>query len=412
MHSVFPRVREIAQTPGRFLSGLIVHAPFAKVTSGIASVVALGLLLASGTSTPPLAMEAPFVPTANVAAVPNFLAAGNGHAIDKGWAYENPCITPQATWPTFSNDPACDNYVLAAINNARALEHLAPMVLPSNWQSLSVAQQMFVATNLERVARGYPPYLGLNAVLNQAAMVGARHRDDPSPASGFAAGYNALGEIAWGGSWAGGFNVLTGMYVMMYADGWSGSRKATANIACTSSTSPGCWAHREEILGNAPHFNSGVGLWCDNCESGAAFAIVSGQTSYSQLIEMPAGPPPPVIFSWKKELAYFPSGAIGQVKTVSLTKMSFGSSALRVLWTITGTQGASLAAVYTFAGTRCAHVGRVASFRYVPAFNIRRSTVTLSGPGNYFPSGSYSAVVRIFTVQGSLTSRCVVVGRT
>jgi hypothetical protein len=97
------------------------------------------------------------------------------------------------------------------------------------------------------------------------------------------------------------------------------------------------------------------------------------------------------------------------VKTVSLERVTFKGSSLRVRWSVAGVQNASLAMVYTFPGSSCARVGRVASFRYVPVFNISRSTVTMSG-GGYFPRGPYSAVVRIFTPGGSLTSRCVVLG--
>ena len=404
-------VRNVTWKPSRLLTGLSIHAPLIKVASGVAGVVALGLYLASGTHAPPLAMEAPPNPPANINPVPNFLAANNGRIFDNGWVFDNPCITPQGTWPITSTDPACDNYVLSAINNARAQEHLAPMVLPSNWQSLTVAQQMFVVTNLERVARGYPPYLGLNESLDQAALVAALHRTDPNLAKGFAPGYNALGDIAWGGSWAEGFNVLSGMYLMMYSEGWGGSADATSNIVCTSPNAPGCWAHREELLGNAPHFDSGVGLWCNTCEFGAAYAIVDGTASYAQLIEMPLKSPPPVIFSWQSELTYFPSGAVGPVKTVTLARASLTRTAMRVRWAISGTQSSSLAVVYTFRGSTCANVNRAFMFRYIPAFNIQRSTVSLSGAGTSFPRGAYSAVVRVFAAQGSLTSRCVAMGR-
>jgi hypothetical protein len=406
----------VSRFSGRLLVGLVSPSPLARRTLAIARVAAgatafsaAGLLLASGVTAPQLSMESPTNPLTNIAPTPNFLQAGGCTGSSGNYSCANPCVSSQLTWPVFSNDPACTAYVLEAINNARAQEKVAPMVLPSNWAGLTIPEQMLVITNLERVARGYPPYLGLNSNLNRAALSAATRGADPDLAKGFAVGFDALGVTAFGGSWSAGFDVLAGDYMMMYSDGWGGGRATTSNVVCTSPTASGCWAHRDELLGNAPGYNPGVGLWCDTCELGAGYAITSGSSSYTQLIEMPASAPPPLVFTWQSELSYFPSGAIGTVKTVSLVRVTFKGSSLRVRWSVAGVQNASLAMVYTFPGSSCARVGRVASFRYVPVFNISRSTVTMSG-GGYFPRGPYSAVVRIFTPGGSLTSRCVVLG--
>ncbi len=394
------------------LTAVLAHRPAGvpRVALGLVTVAALGVLWAAPSSGPPLAMETPTNPPANIPPNPNFLSSGPCSGSPGTYACANPCVTASLTWPVFTRDVACTTYVLSAINNARVRENLAPMVLPSNWASLSTAQQMLVVTDLERVARGYPPYLGLNANLNREALVAASRNVDPYLASGFATGFDALGKIAWGASWSGGFSVLASDYIMIYDDGWGGSRSSTANVDCTSPAAPGCWAHRDELLGSAGHFNPGVGLWCDTCEFGAAYTLVGGQSSFAQLIEMPAGPPPSMTFTWQSELASFPAGAIGAVKTISLSRVSFSGTTLRALWKVSGAQNVSLVAIYAFAGTSCAHVGGVSSFRYVPSFNILRSTVTVSS--NVFARrGPYSGVVRVFTPAGSLTSRCVVLGR-
>jgi hypothetical protein len=164
-------------------------------------------------------------------------------------------------------------------------------------------------------------------------------------------------------------------------------------------------------LGSDPHYNDGVGLWCVTCEMGAGYAVVHGTSSYAQLIELPARHPPAMVFTWKSELSYFPPGAVGSVRTVSLARVAFRNSSLRVVWSVAGVQDASLAVIDTFAGSACARIGRVASFRYVATFNIRRSTVTISQTGYFSPRGRYSAVVRIYTPGGSLTSDCVPLGR-
>ncbi|MGA2970202.1 MAG: hypothetical protein ABSE75_10390 [Acidimicrobiales bacterium] len=405
------------RTPGRLLVGVTSSVPLARtnlsagrVLASAAAVSVIGLLLASAIATTPrLTMEAPANPRANITPIPSFLSSGECSNTNGAWSCRNPCVSATLTWPVFTNDSSCNAYVLEAIDNARAEENLSPMVLPTNWTSLTIPEQMFVITNLERVARGYPPYLGLNAKLDHAAMSAALLEHDPQLASGFAVGFNALGARAWGGSWSEGFDTLAADYVMLYDDGWGGTLD-TSNITCTSPTAPGCWSHRDELLGDAPHYNSGVGLWCDTCEFGGGYAIVRGGSSFVQLIELPAGPPPAMVFTWQRELANFPAGAIGSVKTISVARVAFTSSSLRVRWSVAGVQNVSLAALYTFSGSRCTRIGNATPFRYVPTFNILRSTLTVSGPRNFSHRGRYSAVVRIFTPSGSLTSRCVSLG--
>jgi len=390
----------------RHLSGV------ARATLGVALAGSLGLLLASGTvPVQRLAMETPYNPPANITPNPDFLSAGTCTGSTGAYTCTNPCVSTSATFPVYTDDPLCTAYVLSAINNARAQENLAPMVLPTNWTTLTVPEQMLVVTDLEREARGYPPYLGLNVALDRASSLAALTNSDPALARGFAAGYDALGEVAWGGSWSSGFDVLAGDYLMLYADGWGGAQ-GTSNVACLSPGSHGCWAHRDELLGSDPHFNDGVGLWCTTCEMGAGYAVVNGASSYVQLIELPAAGRPPMVFTWQSEQSYFPSGSLGTVKSVSLARVSFRASALKVVWTLGGAADASLAAVYTFSGATCAHLGHVTLFHYVPTFNIRRSTVTLAESGYFASRGRYSAVVRLYTPGGSLTSDCVSVGGT
>ncbi len=388
---------------------LVTRHGLGRLVAGAVAVSAVGFFWAASSSAPPLAMEGPSNPAQNILPSPNFLSSGPCSGSPGSYACTNPCVSTTLTWPVLTNDVTCTNYVLEAINNARTRENLAPMVLPSNWASLSTAQQMLVVTDLERIARGYPPYLGLNAKLSHEAMLAALTNNDPYLAKGFAVGFNALGTAGFGASWSGGYSVLASDYIMIYDDGWGGSRAATSNIDCTSASDRGCWAHRDELLGNAPHFNAGVGLWCDTCEFGAAYALVRGQSSFAQLVELPAGAPPPLTFTWQSEVGDFPAGALGAVKTVSLARVSFLGSTLRAQWSVTGAQDVSYVALYAFAGTSCAHVGAVASYRYVATFNIRRSTVTMSS-SLFGRRGRFSAVVRVFTPSGPMTSRCLVMG--
>ncbi|HEV2428067.1 MAG TPA: hypothetical protein VGS61_07600, partial [Acidimicrobiales bacterium] len=265
------------------------------------------------TTTPPTTVPKPAtvsVPNvalklgSNIAPNPDFLASGTGSLVNGVVQYQNPCVQ-NASWPHFTNDPSCTNYILQAINNARSVEGVKPMTLPTNWYSLSTPQQLFVVADLERVDRGLPPYLGLNANLTSAAQHAAATRSDPAVAAGFPIGTDAQGAPAFGGAWAGGFNVLVADYVWMYDDGWGGANN-TSNIACTSPGAAGCWAHREELLGYDPGYNPGVGLACTTCEMGTGFAMVNGTSaSYVDLIEMPkAGTRPAMSFTWAEEQQY------------------------------------------------------------------------------------------------------------
>jgi hypothetical protein len=207
------------------------------------------------------------------------------------------------TWPTYTNGAACTDYLLGTINVGRSGEGLTPMVLPTNWYSLSPAQQLFVVANLERTARGLPAYLGLNAALTANAQHAAQTNSDPSVASGFAIGTDAQGSPGMGGAWSAGFSVLAADYIWMYDDGWGGSVAATSNVVCTSAKAAGCWAHRDELLGSDPGYNPGVGLNCTNCEIGTGFAVVKGSGSFVDLVELPKGTPPATTFTWAQELS-------------------------------------------------------------------------------------------------------------
>src|SRR5256885_9045214 len=63
----------------------------------------------------------------------------------------------------------CTQVILQSIDNARAKEHVGPMVLPSNFGRLTVAQQLFVALNRERLDRRLPPLAGLSDALTAVA---------------------------------------------------------------------------------------------------------------------------------------------------------------------------------------------------------------------------------------------------
>lgn len=94
---------------------------------------------------------------------------------------------------------------------------------------------------------------------------------------------------------------------MSTAPGLQGSGSScvatTSNIACTSPSAAGCWAHRDELLGSDMPLNPGVGLNCQDGEMGTGYAQVDGTSSFVELVELPKGAPLAMAFTWAEELS-------------------------------------------------------------------------------------------------------------
>ncbi|MGC8498568.1 MAG: hypothetical protein ACP5OV_03590 [Acidimicrobiales bacterium] len=186
---------------------------------------------------------------------------------------------------------ACIGVELRVINHIHRLEGVAPMALPTNWAHLSVPEQLFVVTDLERVDRGLPPYLGLNGALSAVAQVGAVRDADPMPPP-------RLVGYGFGSTWAGGAdNALMADFEWMYNDGWGGSRATTSNFDCTSAHSAGCWGHRDVLLGWSPTEHLGTGLDCATCVMGTGYAPGSQTTL---IVEPQAAMP--LYFTWATDV--------------------------------------------------------------------------------------------------------------
>ena len=167
----------------------------------------------------------------------------------------------------------CELASLEAINHGRASEGLGAMVLPANWSSLSPAEQLFVATNMERTARGLRPFEGMSTALDAAAVGGANSDNDPTPPAGFPASY-------WTSNWAGGIgSPLESIYLWMYDDG-----PGSPNVDCQGGNTSGCWGHRDDIL--AP-------FACSPCVMGSAVSSTAyeGEPSWTELMVDTTGTP-------------------------------------------------------------------------------------------------------------------------
>lgn len=154
---------------------------------------------------------------------------------------------------------ACLAGALSDFARARAKEGLPPMVLPANFLSMSVSNQLFTLVNIERHDRGLPLFVANAPNLLTYVVAAANAALDPLFPS----------WTKWAsGDWAGTANSLWADYVWMYYDGLN-----TDNLSCTLLIRIGCWGHRKSILGTyaAPRIlaaASGLG--------GVAMLLMSG----------------------------------------------------------------------------------------------------------------------------------------
>ena len=161
-----------------------------------------------------------------------------------GWAGSDPAKNlPVRKLPlACQTDPAgeeCVNAGVYYLDKARAKLGEHAYALPADFPSLGPARQMFILTNLDRIAYDLPPITGLTDALNHDAYVtGIKQESDPLPS-------DPTGEInEWTSNWAGGFeNAPLAYEAWMYDDGLGSS-----NVDCTPSYRSACWGHRHDIL--------------------------------------------------------------------------------------------------------------------------------------------------------------------
>lgn len=196
---------------------------------------------------------------------------------------------------------ACISDSVAAINSARSAEPMLryPLILPSDFRSLSPAKQAFVVLNLERVDRGLRPIVGMVARLNRSARIAAALGMDPEPS---VAQLRKLGVHAYRSVYARAYGVLAADYEWLYHDGYSaGGPDATTNVDCPYPDAAGCWGHRESILRPFARSRRLIGgMGSAHAEGGAQWvtAILAGAH----------GPRPHYTYTWRKSLAHGADG--------------------------------------------------------------------------------------------------------
>ncbi|HEX4176729.1 MAG TPA: hypothetical protein VHY81_12495, partial [Acidimicrobiales bacterium] len=188
----------------------------ARSTAAIAAVLILGAALAACSSGPKRGTSTLANPSNSIAPRPDYASS----CAPVGEDSSNTCI----------------RLTLAAIDAARAVEGLGPLLLPAGLVRLTVPEQLLVVLNRERVDRGLAPFAGLSAALDSNAQRGAAASELP-PRPGRA--YTAVGA-----EWIGAVdNGLDADYQWLYNDG---PNSGAPN--CSNTRPAGCWADRQIVL--------------------------------------------------------------------------------------------------------------------------------------------------------------------
>jgi hypothetical protein len=274
----------------------------------------------------------PNSPPANVAPNPNYDNCNEAGLC----TLEPPCYSTTDR-PAFTSS-TCEQQELEALDNARAKEGVGPIHLPGDWNSLTSDDQLLVIIDLERVGRGLTPFAGIVASLDRVAQRGAHVGggpagafEDPHLPSGFAVahrtslafrcsstgggGYTCDGSGEPGDSIAAGgqISALDADYAWMYDDGPGG-----ANGDCTTPTAPGCWGHRDNILGAYPTKSRFAAATADTSPTagpsrhavlvmGAGSKQPNGaggpQGNFTAMFTSVVGHRPKFVYTWKQALA-------------------------------------------------------------------------------------------------------------
>lgn len=204
--------------------------------------------------------------------------------------------------PGANTSATCESEALTQIDHARAAEGVGPMALPSDFGSLGAPEQLAVVFSLERSARDLSVPLGLVAAYNADAQAGADRAADPAAPPGYA----TFGAVEAQGL----YSVLITDYEWMYDDGFG-----SANADCTSPSAPGCWIHRDVILGDysaTPNFYMGA---AQSTSAGPVYAAILVASTQAQ----------PVVYSYDLIALTRLGGANRDLTSVAVSQNRFAA---------------------------------------------------------------------------------------
>lgn len=272
----------------------LVSSRFVAALSSIVVACAVTLLPASlrAQATTQTGVSVLSNPPADLPPPPLLRSSGTCHRSGSTWQCPSPCA-PHLVF-AYNASSGCLGLAVGALDAGRRSEGLPPLALPANFAELSASEQAFVLVNLERIARGVPPLVGLSPALDAVAAGAARAGIDVPPG----AAERAVPARAMGATWAGGSpNAAAALFGWLYDDGWAG--QATTNVDCTAPGAAACWGHRRVLLGAA------TGASCRTCIAGSAYAAtVGGRTepSYAFVIEDPTSSRVALTFTWNRNV--------------------------------------------------------------------------------------------------------------
>jgi len=187
------------------------------------------------------------------------------------------------------NSAGCNAEALKAIDQARGTEPVGALKFDlAKFLKLSEPDQLFAIADMERVSRGEAPMAALTTQLDKVAQSGANANRDPELSGETLTGGAEI--HSWGSNWAGGTESVLGTDDgWMYDDGPGGF-----NGDCTTPKSPGCWGHRDNILGLWPKALTGCPTGSSQLMMGAAYARTSSayRTSFAEIFVAACGPKP------------------------------------------------------------------------------------------------------------------------
>ena len=244
----------------------------------IAIAIAVGAVVLPNSPSTKGVSQAPALknPRADVSPSPNFVNTCSTSNLDSGGA--------------------CLAAVISATTNVRAHEGVPALSFDAaSFRKLTIAEQLFVLVDLERIARGIAPFVVLSSQLDQVALKAAHAQVDPQMAAN--AVLTGSGPIvAWGSNWAGNTpSAAATNYYWMYEDGHGSS-----NVDCTPTTPKQCWGHRDNILDAFSEATCSVGPVV--LAMGAAEAPGGGTLpppSFTELMSAACGASPSsVVMTW------------------------------------------------------------------------------------------------------------------
>lgn len=220
--------------------------------------------------------------------IPSWSAAAAAHV--------HPLLPPHE--PARNFRLASVHRVLASIDAARVTqEGLAPLHFDAaRFNRLSVSEQVFVLSNLERTTRGLYPAMAMLTRLDAIAASAAARDQDPTDNG---KGYSSIWSSAPSGL---GQDAYFADFGWMYDDG-PPPQYIFRNVDCARAGQSGCWGHRVNILSTPLHPGSSCR---QELVTGTGFAAHTKYgSSLTQIFEVACAKPGlAVAFTWRDAVTF------------------------------------------------------------------------------------------------------------